>query len=65
MPPNVVTDFEGALGEIQFRDHTVMKGYWNSAAAGADTVVGEWFSTDDIGWADEDRYFFLGARKTI
>jgi long-chain acyl-CoA synthetase len=55
----------GIPGEIQVRGHTVMKGYWNVAASGADAVVDEWFSTGDIGWVDEDGYFFLVARKKI
>jgi long-chain acyl-CoA synthetase len=55
----------GTLGEIQVRGHTVMKGYWNLAASGADAVVDEWFSTGDIGRVDEDGYFFLVARKNI
>ena len=53
----------GTLGEIQVRGHNVMKGYWNSAAFGADDVVGEWFSTGDIGRVDADGYFFLVAQN--
>jgi hypothetical protein len=41
-----------------------MKGYWNLAESGADTVVDEWFSTGDIGRVDEDGYFFLVAPRT-
>jgi acyl-CoA synthetase (AMP-forming)/AMP-acid ligase II len=44
---------------------TVMKGYWNLAAFGADAVVGEWFSTVDIGWVDEDGHFFLCAQQDL
>jgi long-chain acyl-CoA synthetase len=55
----------GMLGEIQVRGHTVMNGYWNSAATGTNKVVGEWFSTGDIGRVDEDGYFFLIARMNI
>jgi acyl-CoA synthetase (AMP-forming)/AMP-acid ligase II len=51
--------------EIGVRGHTVMKGYWNLAASGADAVVDEWFSTGDIGRVDEDGYFFLVARENI
>jgi len=40
-----------------------MTGYWNSAAFGADDVVGEWFSTGDIGRVDADGYFFLVAQN--
>jgi long-chain acyl-CoA synthetase len=55
----------GTPGEIQVRGHTVMKGYWNLTASGSDAVVDQWLSTGDIGWVDEDGYFFLVARKRI
>jgi long-subunit acyl-CoA synthetase (AMP-forming) len=35
------------------------------APATADSVVDEWFSTDDIGWVDDDGYFCLVARENI
>jgi hypothetical protein len=35
------------------------------APAIADAVVGEWFSTGDMGWVDEDGYFYLFVREYI
>jgi acyl-CoA synthetase (AMP-forming)/AMP-acid ligase II len=37
----------------------VIKGYRDTPESGADAVAGEWFSTGEIGWVDEDGYFFL------
>jgi hypothetical protein len=35
------------------------------APAIADAVVDEWFSTGDMGWVDEDGYFYLFVREYI
>jgi long-chain acyl-CoA synthetase len=55
----------GALGEIQVRGHSVMKGYWNLSEATAEAFVGEWFSTGDIGRVDEDGYFYVLTRERV
>jgi long-chain acyl-CoA synthetase len=55
----------GTPGEIQVRGYNVMKGYWNLPEVTADAIVGGWFSTGDIGLADEDGYFFIIARKAV
>jgi long-chain acyl-CoA synthetase len=54
-----------APGEIQVRGRNVMRGYWELPAATADALVDGWFSTRDIGWVDEDGYFFVIAAKNI
>jgi long-chain acyl-CoA synthetase len=55
----------GTPGEILVRGHNVMKGYWKLPEATADALVDGWFSTGDIGWVDEDGYFFVVVRKNI
>jgi long-chain acyl-CoA synthetase len=55
----------GTPGEIQIRGHNVMKGYWDAREVTADAIVGGWFSTGDMGLADEDGYFFIIAGKTV
>jgi long-chain acyl-CoA synthetase len=54
-----------APGEIQVRGRNVMRGYWDLPEATADALVDGWFSTRDIGWVDEDGYFFVIAAKNI
>src|ERR1700722_17037953 len=49
----------GTPGEIHVRGHNVATGYWNLPRDTANVFVDGWFSTGDIGWADEDGYFFL------
>ena len=55
----------GTPGEILVRGHNVMKGYWKLPEATADALVDGWFSTGDIGWVDEDGYFFVVVGKNI
>jgi len=53
----------GAEGEIIVRGDTVMLGYLNDAAATADTLRNGWLFTGDIGYVDEDGFFFIRGRK--
>ena len=52
----------GEIGEIAMRADIVMKGYWNRAAATAETLVGGWLHTGDIGFQDEDGFYFVHDR---
>ena len=51
------------IGEICVRGPNVMKGYWNQPEATAETFFGEWLRTGDLGYMDEDGYFFIVDRK--
>jgi long-chain acyl-CoA synthetase len=53
----------GASGEIVIRGHNVFDGYLNNAEATAAVMVDGWFRTGDIGYVDEDGFFFIVDRK--
>jgi len=51
------------VGEIVIRGHNVMKGYWNKPEANAEAFKGGWFHSGDLGYVDEDGFFFIVDRK--
>jgi long-chain acyl-CoA synthetase len=60
-PTKVLPD--GEVGEIRIRGPNVTKGYWNKPKETAEVFVGDRFLTGDIGYRDDDGYFFLVDRK--
>jgi long-chain acyl-CoA synthetase len=64
-------DLEGAIellpentnGEIVIRGHNVFSGYLNKPAETDAVMVDGWFRTGDIGYMDEDGFFFIVDRK--
>jgi long-chain acyl-CoA synthetase len=64
-------DLEGAIellpsgsnGEIVIRGHNVFDGYLNNPEATAGVMVDGWFRTGDVGYMDEDGFFFIVDRK--
>jgi long-chain acyl-CoA synthetase len=53
----------GELGEIVLRSPTLMKGYYQNPQETARTIKGGWLFTGDIGYMDEDGYFYITDRK--
>lgn len=53
----------GEVGEVAVRGDTVMKGYWKNDKATADTIVGGWLKTGDLGIMDSDGFLTLTDRS--
>ncbi len=52
----------GEKGEIVYRGHNVMKGYFNKPEANAQTIKNGWLHSGDIGTMDEDGFFYVVDR---
>ncbi|MFC2056368.1 long-chain-fatty-acid--CoA ligase [Chloroflexota bacterium] len=56
---------QGDVGEIVARGPRVMSGYWKDEEKTEKTIDKDgWVHTGDIGYVDEDGYFFLAGRAT-
>jgi long-chain acyl-CoA synthetase len=60
-PTKVLSDDE--VGEIRIKGPNVTRGYWNRPEETAQAFVGDRFLTGDIGYRDNDGYFYLVDRK--
>ncbi|MFJ4654619.1 long-chain fatty acid--CoA ligase [Nocardia sp. NPDC088792] len=54
---------EEAVGEIVIRGKNVMKGYWGKPEATAASIKQGWFHSGDLGYRDEDGFYFIVDRK--
>jgi long-chain acyl-CoA synthetase len=54
---------DGTPGEVCVRGSNVMHGYYNRPDANAETLRDGWLHTGDVGYRDEDGFFFLVDRK--
>jgi long-chain acyl-CoA synthetase len=53
----------GETGEIVIKGPNVMKGYYKKDKETADTIFNGWLKTGDIGYRDEEGYFYIVDRK--
>jgi long-chain acyl-CoA synthetase len=51
------------VGEFVIRGYNVMRGYHGKPEATADAFTGGWFHTGDLGYVDEDGFYFIVDRK--
>ena len=51
------------VGEIGIKGPQVMKGYWNRPEDTENTFRNGWFLTGDLGYMDENGYFYVVDRK--
>lgn len=53
----------GEIGELIVRGENVMKGYLNNKEETEKVIKNDWLYTGDLGYKDEDGYFYITGRK--
>ena len=53
----------GEVGELAVKGPQVMKGYWNRPEETAETLRDGWLLTGDLGYMDDNGYFYIVDRK--
>ena len=53
----------GEIGEIRARGPNITRGYWHRPEETAAALIEGYLLTGDIGWMDENGYFFIVDRK--
>lgn len=54
----------GELGEIVLRGANILKGYYRNPEANAKAFRNDWFHTGDVGYRDDDGFFYIVDRKS-
>ena len=54
----------GELGEVVLRGENILKGYYRNPDATAAAFRNGWFHTGDIGYRDDDGFFYIVDRKS-
>ncbi len=55
---------DGELGEIVLRGENILKGYFKNPEATGNAFRNGWFHTGDIGYRDQDGFFYVVDRKS-
>ncbi|WP_068674566.1 long-chain-fatty-acid--CoA ligase [Oceanobacillus sp. Castelsardo] len=53
----------GEIGEIAVKGPQIMKGYWNNPEETEKVLKDDWLFTGDLGYMNEDGYFYIVDRK--
>ncbi len=53
---------QGEKGELLYKGHNVMKGYYNRPQANAKTITDGWLHSGDVAIKDEDGFYFIVDR---
>ena len=56
---------EREVGEVCVRGDSVMQGYWGDAAATAETLLGGWLHTGDLGYVAGGELYLVGRIKDM